>query len=318
MVLDRRDSGLGRPSRFAQLASRAPVVTEARPARIRTGSRAVRGSEVIATPTGQGRSRGQYALGVPPLARPPRLLSRCYRCGSPRTATRGFGSGRRAGSRTVLPEALQAAARMFRRARRQEETEQVTVSVFDLFRIGIGPSSSHTVGPMRAAGRFVTTLADEGLLARTSRVRAELFGSLGATGHGHGSYAAVLWGLEGEDPEKVDTRAGALRARQIQESGRLRLNGSHEVAFDPAEDLVLHRRRPLPFHPNGMTFTASTGQQVLTARTYYSIGGGFVLDDDGSGSPALLPDPTPVPYGFRTAAELLGLCRTHGLRISEL
>ncbi|MFL6027147.1 MAG: L-serine ammonia-lyase [Friedmanniella sp.] len=207
---------------------------------------------------------------------------------------------------------------MFRRARRQEETEQVTVSVFDLFSIGIGPSSSHTVGPMRAAGRFVTTLADEGLLARTSRVRAELFGSLGATGHGHGSYAAVLWGLEGEDPETVDTRAGAVRARQIQESGRLRLNGSHEVGFDPAEDLVLHRRRALPFHPNGMTFTALAGEQVLTARTYYSIGGGFVLDDDGSGRPALLPDPTPVPYGFRTAAELLALCRLHGLRISEL
>jgi L-serine dehydratase len=194
----------------------------------------------------------------------------------------------------------------------------VTVSVFDLFSIGIGPSSSHTVGPMRAADRFVTTLADEGLLAATTRVRSELFGSLGATGHGHGSYAAVLWGLEGEDPETVDTVAAAARAGEVQESRRLRLNGSHEIDFDPVEDLVLHRRRALPFHPNGMTFTAYSGTEVLTARTYYSIGGGFVLDDDGSGAPALLPDPTPVLYDFRTAAELVGLCRTHGLSVSRL
>jgi L-serine dehydratase len=195
---------------------------------------------------------------------------------------------------------------------------QVTVSVFDLFSIGIGPSSSHTVGPMRAADRFVTTLADEGMLAATTRVRSELFGSLGATGHGHGSYAAVLWGLEGEDPETVDTVAAAVRAIEIRESRRLRLNGSHEIDFDPFEDLVLHRRQALPFHPNGMTFTAFGGAEVLTARTYYSIGGGFVLDDDGSGAPTLLPDPTPVPYDFRTAAELVGLCRTHGLSVSRL
>src|SRR4051794_35906414 len=129
----------------------------------------------------------------------------------------------------------------------EEETGTVTVSVFDLFSIGIGPSSSHTVGPMRAAGRFVSSLADEGRLAATTRVRSELFGSLGATGHGHGSYAAVLWGLEGEDPETVDTQAAPLRAREIQQSHRLLLNGSHQIDFDPGEDLVLHRKRTLPF-----------------------------------------------------------------------
>jgi L-serine dehydratase len=194
----------------------------------------------------------------------------------------------------------------------------VTVSVFDLFSIGIGPSSSHTVGPMRAAGRFVTTLADAGLLVATTRVRCQLFGSLGATGHGHGSYAAVLWGLEGEDPETVDTATAPARAQEIRATGRLLLNGSREIGFDPDEDLVLHRRRVLPFHPNGMSFTAYAGDAVLAERTYYSIGGGFVLDDDGSGTPALLPDPTPVPYPFRTATELLALCRSNDLRVSDL
>jgi L-serine dehydratase len=194
----------------------------------------------------------------------------------------------------------------------------VTVSVFDLFSIGIGPSSSHTVGPMRASGRFAASLAAEGLLDRTTRVQSELFGSLGATGHGHGSYNAVLWGLEGEDPETVDVSTGPQRAAEITGTGRLRLGGTHEVDFDPENDLVLHRRRSLPFHPNGMTFTAYEGEQVISERTYYSIGGGFVLDDDGSGQPALLPDPTPVPWPFRTGTELLHICRDQGLRISEV
>ena len=198
------------------------------------------------------------------------------------------------------------------------DTGRVTVSVFDLFSIGIGPSSSHTVGPMRAAGRFVASLAAEGLLHRTTRVHSELFGSLGATGHGHGSYNAVLWGLEGEDPETVDVSTGPQRAAEITRTGRLRLGGTHEVDFDPENDLMLHRRRSLPFHPNGMTFTAYAGGEVISERTYYSIGGGFVLDDDGSGQPDLLPDPTPVPWPFRTGTELLQICRDQGLKISQV
>ena len=122
----------------------------------------------------------------------------------------------------------------------------MTVSIFDLFSIGIGPSSSHTVGPMRAAQRFAQSLVDDGLLARATRVRSELFGSLGATGHGHGSYNAVLWGLEGEDPETVDTAAGPVRAAEIKRSGQLRLAGTHPIAFDAEDDLILHRRRRLP------------------------------------------------------------------------
>jgi len=192
------------------------------------------------------------------------------------------------------------------------------VSVFDLFSIGIGPSSSHTVGPMRAAGRFVESLDREGLLARTTRVRSELFGSLGATGHGHGSYNAVLWGLEGQDPEAVDTTQGPLRADEIRRTGQLRLNGTHPVTFDTEEDLILYRRRSLPFHPNGMIFTAYHDGKVLCDSTYYSIGGGFVVGDDDAGHPQVLPDPTPVPYPFRTGTELLDSCRQDNLSISQV
>jgi L-serine dehydratase len=171
---------------------------------------------------------------------------------------------------------------------------------------------------MRAAGRFVATLNREGLLSRTTRVRSELFGSLGATGHGHGSYNAVLWGLEGEDPETVDTTEGPIRANEIRRTGQLRLNGTHPLTFDPEDDLILYRRRSLPFHPNGMTYTAYRDAKIICERTYYSIGGGFVLDDDESGHPQLLPDPTPVPYPFRTGTELLGFCRDEDLSVSQV
>ena len=193
------------------------------------------------------------------------------------------------------------------------------VSVFELFTVGIGPSSSHTVGPMRAAKRFVETLRTTGLLEQVSRVRVELFGSLGATGHGHGSDRAVLWGLMGLDPETLDTDAAPGLAFAVRDGGRLTLAGQHEIAFDTGEDLVLHRRRTLPFHPNGMTCTAwGADGAELVSRTYYSIGGGFVLDDDGSGQPTLKADPTPVPYPFRTAAQLLTTCEQEGLGIADV
>ena len=132
----------------------------------------------------------------------------------------------------------------------------MTISVFDLFKIGIGPSSSHTVGPMRAAGLFAAALRDDGLLDQVCGIRAELFGSLGATGHGHGSVKAVVLGLSGEQPESVDPVAAGPMVAAVRESGRLRLLGSREIAFDPDEDIVLHRRKRLPFHPNGMRFAA--------------------------------------------------------------
>jgi L-serine dehydratase len=195
----------------------------------------------------------------------------------------------------------------------------MTISVFDLFSVGIGPSSSHTVGPMRAARTFVMGLAADGLLTDVRSVKAELFGSLGATGHGHGSGPAVLLGLEGEQPETVDVETVADRVDRIRATGRLTLFGRHEIDFSYDAGLVLHRRRSLPFHPNGMTFEAfGSGGRSLRARTYYSVGGGFVVDEAAQGADRIKVDDTEVAYPFRTGAELLAHCRLTGLPVSEI
>ncbi|MFK4225810.1 L-serine ammonia-lyase [Streptomyces sp. NPDC019890] len=193
----------------------------------------------------------------------------------------------------------------------------MAISVFDLFKVGIGPSSSHTVGPMKAARLFVTALDEDGLLSRTHSVRAELFGSLGATGHGHGSDKAVLLGLEGEDPETVDTSAVDARVHRIREMGRLRLLGVREVDFREREHLMLHRRRTLPFHPNGMRFQALDHDGgELRSRTYYSVGGGFVVDESATGADRIKPDDTPVRLPFGSASELLLRAYESGLPLS--
>ncbi|MCU0680698.1 MAG: L-serine ammonia-lyase [Polyangiaceae bacterium] len=190
-------------------------------------------------------------------------------------------------------------------------------SIFDMFTIGIGPSSSHTVGPMRAALRFAHALEAEGGLERVASVTVELFGSLGATGKGHGSDKAVLLGLEGETPEGVDTDAVSARVAAIQETGKLALLGRHVVTVRPAEHVILHRRQTLPKHPNGMRFSAAgPGGEPLATRVYYSVGGGFVVDEGGT-DVAAKAGPA-VPYPFRTGAELLALCQQHGLSISTL
>ncbi|MER7455892.1 L-serine ammonia-lyase, iron-sulfur-dependent, subunit alpha [Micromonospora sp. NPDC126480] len=193
------------------------------------------------------------------------------------------------------------------------------ISVFDLFSVGIGPSSSHTVGPMRAARTFVAGLKADGQLADVARVRAELFGSLGATGHGHGSDRAVLLGLEGEVPETVDTDSVGPRVERIRTQRRLDLFGSQGIDFDPDADLVLHRRRSLPYHPNGMTFSAydAAGNEVR-ARTYYSVGGGFVVDEAAAGADRIKADTTRVRHPFLTGAELLKVTSGTGLSISEV
>jgi L-serine dehydratase len=194
----------------------------------------------------------------------------------------------------------------------------VAISVFDLFSIGIGPSSSHTVGPMRAAFTFVTGLEADGLLASVTRVRGELFGSLGATGHGHGSDRAVILGLEGEAPETVDTAGVRDRVAAVRSAGRLALLGKHEVDFGE-DDLVLHRRQSLPYHPNGMRFFASGADgSVLRERTYYSVGGGFVVDEEAAGADRIKADDTPVRYPFLSGAQLLDHCRGSGLPISQV
>lgn len=133
----------------------------------------------------------------------------------------------------------------------------MTVSVFDLFTVGIGPSSSHTVGPMRAAGKFVAALSEAGVLAQVNRVRVELFGSLGATGHGHGSVKAVVLGLAGEAPESVDPHAAELVVAAAREHGRLALNGRHEIGFSVTGDIILHRRKRCRSTPTGCSSTPS-------------------------------------------------------------
>ncbi|WP_431783335.1 L-serine ammonia-lyase [Streptomyces chumphonensis] len=200
----------------------------------------------------------------------------------------------------------------------------MAISVFDLFSIGIGPSSSHTVGPMRAARMFAARLKNDGVLAQTTSVRAELFGSLGATGHGHGTPKAVLLGLEGHSPRSVDvTRADAWVDR-IRHEGRLRLlsteiGDAHEIAFDADTDLVLHRRRSLPYHANGMTlFAYDTDGRPLLEKTYYSVGGGFVVDEDAVGEDRIKLDDTVLRHPFRTGDELLRLTRETGLSVSAL
>jgi len=195
----------------------------------------------------------------------------------------------------------------------------MAISVFDLFNIGIGPSSSHTVGPMRAARRFLQHLSEAGTLDEVDRVTVELYGSLGATGKGHGSDTAVLLGLLGEDPETVDVPSIPERVAAIRQQRRLALLGTREIGFDPDTDLSFHRRRSLPRHPNGMRFLALAGDgNILDERIYYSVGGGFVVDETAAGADRIVEDRTPLPYPFTSAAELLGLCARHGLSISAL
>ncbi|MDT0402102.1 MULTISPECIES: L-serine ammonia-lyase [Streptomyces] len=195
----------------------------------------------------------------------------------------------------------------------------MAISVFDLFSIGIGPSSSHTVGPMRAARMFARRLRNEDLLDSVASVRAELYGSLGATGHGHGTPKAVLLGLEGDSPRTVDVESADERVEKIRHGGRIRLLGEHEIAFSFDDDMVLHRRKALPYHANGMTLWAfdASGAELLT-KTYYSVGGGFVVDEDAVGADRIVLDDTVLKYPFRTGDELLRLTQETGLSISAL
>ncbi|WP_374659749.1 L-serine ammonia-lyase [Inhella sp.] len=198
----------------------------------------------------------------------------------------------------------------------------MAVSVFDLFKIGIGPSSSHTVGPMRAARLFGLRLTHEGLLPRLDRVQVILYGSLGATGKGHGSDKAVLLGLAGHEPDTVDVDAIPALLDAIR-AGELQIVGQHRVAFDEARDLVFKRRESLPFHANGMRCIAFDADgNELANRVYYSVGGGFIVSDevaaDGSKQKVIAPDATVLPYPFKTGEELLNLAQRHGLSIAEI
>lgn len=196
----------------------------------------------------------------------------------------------------------------------------MAVSVFDLFKIGIGPSSSHTVGPMRAAARFAGKwLQESGRLAQVARVRVELFGSLALTGRGHGTDKAVLMGLEGHWPNEIDPDLIPKALERIRVGKELVLLGKHAIGFDEKTDLVFNKRQKLPFHSNGMRFSAYDAQgNELATRDYYSVGGGFVVNQDEAAADRIVADTTPVPYSFHSADELLKLCEANGLTIAQL
>jgi L-serine dehydratase len=173
----------------------------------------------------------------------------------------------------------------------------MAVSTFDLYKIGIGPSSSHTVGPMRAAARFVEHhLAEAGRLDDVARVRAEVFGSLALTGRGHGTDKAVLMGLEGHWPNRIDPDVIPAALERIRGSKSIRLHGQREIAFNEKSDLVMNKRQKLPFHTNGMRFIAydANGAEVAS-RDYYSVGGGFVVNQDEAAEDRIVADTTRRP-----------------------
>jgi L-serine dehydratase len=193
----------------------------------------------------------------------------------------------------------------------------MSLSVFDVFKIGIGPSSSHTMGPMNAARAFVELLAARDLLAQTAQVSAQLYGSLALTGRGHCTDRAILLGLEGLSPDTIESSAVEPALQRIRGSGRIRLLGRHEIAFDEALNLLFHADQVLPGHSNGMRFTAhDAALNVLAREEYYSIGGGFVIQA-GADSTAGAARREPV-FEFNSAARLLELGRTQGLEIHEL
>jgi len=196
----------------------------------------------------------------------------------------------------------------------------MAVSVFDLFKIGIGPSSSHTVGPMRAAVRFCSRWLEEpGRLRDCARVRVELFGSLALTGRGHGTDKAVLLGLEGAWPDQIDPDTIAPTLERIRAEKRVNLLGEHAIAFDEKRDLVFNKRQKLPFHSNGMRFSAFDAQdQLIATRDYYSVGGGFVVNQDEAAEDRIVADTTELPYHFTTGDEMLAHCRESGLSIAQL
>ncbi|HEX7390707.1 MAG TPA: L-serine ammonia-lyase, partial [Acidiphilium sp.] len=191
------------------------------------------------------------------------------------------------------------------------------ISVFDLFKIGIGPSSSHTIGPMRAASLFAARLAEAGLAGRVARLRVDLFGSLAWTGKGHGTDKAVILGLAGEAPETIDPDQADRIAADVTERGRFVFAGQQDVAFTPASDIVFDRDSPTPRHPNTLAFTAfdASGAELATER-WCSVGGGFVVREDAPADLGAITDP--VPYPFANAVELLKIAGEKGLSIAAV
>lgn len=195
----------------------------------------------------------------------------------------------------------------------------MAVSTFEIFKIGIGPSSSHTVGPMHAARQFAELLISQQMDSQCAALQVGLYGSLGHTGRGHGSDKAVLLGLEGWLPDNIDPDDidGILAA--IADRKAVRLASGRQVALDPRKDLLFHKRKTLPYHPNGMRFTAlKPSGEVIAEKEYYSVGGGFVVNEDEAAADRIIADTTPVPYPFATGADLLEQCNSHQLSIAQI
>ncbi|MFP1725005.1 L-serine ammonia-lyase [Lonsdalea quercina] len=189
------------------------------------------------------------------------------------------------------------------------------ISVFDMYKIGIGPSSSHTIGPMKAGKQFVDELEQVGLLANTDSVKVDVYGSLALTGKGHHTDIAIILGLAGNQPDTVDIDAIPTFIQDVARHQRLPLNGQHDVTFSQTDGLTFHSEN-LPRHENGMTLSAYAGDALIYRQTYYSIGGGFIVDEAHFGQPVL--DSVDVPYPYHSAQQLLALCKTNGLSISAL
>ena len=194
----------------------------------------------------------------------------------------------------------------------------MVASTFDLFKIGVGPSSSHTMGPMLAAATFVGRIADAGLLENVTRLETKLFGSLALTGKGHATDRAILLGLSGKTPDNIEPDAAELLVNTIRETGTIALNGHQPIAFNEDDDVIFDRRKRLDFHSNAMRFTAFDGDNEIATRVYYSVGGGAVLDEDQIGGNDIDAGLWDVPYPFKSGADLLRIAAQEGLSIADI
>ncbi|WP_133010257.1 L-serine ammonia-lyase [Marinomonas flavescens] len=195
----------------------------------------------------------------------------------------------------------------------------MAISMFDLFKVGIGPSSSHTVGPMVAANQFAHQLETLHVMSQVARLKIDLYGSLGATGKGHGTGKAVLMGLEGALPDVVDPSIIDGRVADIESSSLIKLLAKHVVAIDVQADLIYHRIDRLDFHANGMVLEAFDADgHSLHRSTFYSVGGGFIVQENEQGDVELVEDSTVLPFEFHSAETLIGLCKTHDMSIAQI
>lgn len=196
----------------------------------------------------------------------------------------------------------------------------MAISVFNLFSIGIGPSSSHTVGPMRAARQFVLNLEKAALLEKTESVKVDLYGSLALTGKGHGTDLAILLGLEGETPDGVDPNFVLPQVEKIRNSQKINILKNKQIPFNELNQLLFHMDKQLPYHPNGMRFTAYNLEgKEIKSEVYYSVGGGFIVDHETASKDKHLGEENhPLPFPFKTAEELLQICRQNKWRIEDV